>query len=317
MSELAKYIEKIKKYKNETPELSEIELIRYVYLDLGSRLSFDEDFYFGNSKSKKEIYMNQNSKNKEALEKCMKQNKAICKSMAYILEYILKAFGININTVVMDEYEKKYPHVYNIIVLSDGRRFAIDIQDDIRNIQSHSRTKSFGIDTQIEGIPLISLKELEQIDRKIGYISDTNYYSDDYMYLLRYYSQMFEKLGEKAEFIFQNLEPNVDLNINHVDRIHRLEDLIEDVFTPEEQRKITIINGYYTVESSKQYEMYIVVDSSGIIDIYKFSKQNNRFEKETLEELAMEVNSGLVLKRGIRDLNKVRKNISKPDNQDR
>lgn len=53
MSLLEKYVERI---KQKTEEYSELEKIRYVYIDLGQKFSFDLDFSFGNTKTKNKIY---------------------------------------------------------------------------------------------------------------------------------------------------------------------------------------------------------------------------------------------------------------------
>lgn len=85
MSSLEKYIEKV---KEETKNFSDIEKLRYVYLDLGKRFSFNLDFSFGNSETKKKIY-NKSHKSNE-LEQSMENNTIICKTSSTIYEYIMK-----------------------------------------------------------------------------------------------------------------------------------------------------------------------------------------------------------------------------------
>lgn len=108
MSALEEYIEKA---KNNTKNLTEIEKIRYVYLDLGKRLSFDLNFSFGNSKNKEKIY--KKSGTKKAWDEGLNDNIIICKSLSYIIEKILLELGINIKTVFDTDGYTKYPHVYN------------------------------------------------------------------------------------------------------------------------------------------------------------------------------------------------------------
>ena len=57
----------IKEYIKQNPNISEEKLIRYVYLDLGQRFSFDLRFAFGNTKTRRNIYTK--SKNKEKKKK--------------------------------------------------------------------------------------------------------------------------------------------------------------------------------------------------------------------------------------------------------
>ena len=53
LNNLDEYILEIKEKIKTIPDITELELIRYVYLDLGNKISFDETFQpFGNSKTK-------------------------------------------------------------------------------------------------------------------------------------------------------------------------------------------------------------------------------------------------------------------------
>lgn len=140
MSNLDDYIEKTKKYIKEN-NLTETEIIRYVYLDLGKRFSFNLDFNFGKAKDRVQIYR-KNNRSFYELNECMENNTIICRSVAYILEYILDKLGINIISSELDD-NKSYPHVHNIVDTTDYGRFVIDLQRDLGNIQSHSRTRFF------------------------------------------------------------------------------------------------------------------------------------------------------------------------------
>ena len=134
MSNLKKYINKIKEYIDHHEDISETEIIRYVYLDLGKKLSFNEEFLpFGNSRKKQNLY-NYRSRNITDLEECMESKKAICKSISYILEYILKDIGIDIKTVVDPNDARNCPHTYNLITKKDGKEYVVDLQEDIYNI---------------------------------------------------------------------------------------------------------------------------------------------------------------------------------------
>ena len=91
MSRLNDYIEKTKKYIEEHKDLTETEIVRYVYLDLGKRFSFDLNFVFGNSKTKKQIY--KNSGKLENLNKSMENNVVICKLSSYLQYNKVKRWG--------------------------------------------------------------------------------------------------------------------------------------------------------------------------------------------------------------------------------
>lgn len=130
----------------EEKRLTENEIVRAIYLDLGRRFSFDLEFCFGNSKTRKKIY-NRAILKKEDIEEYLKKNKAICRSLAYTVEYILKELGINIITVTMAEDDSTCPHVHNIVIPKEGESYIIDLQQDLKEIQSHSFPKSFGLST--------------------------------------------------------------------------------------------------------------------------------------------------------------------------
>ncbi|MBS1468889.1 MAG: ATP-binding cassette domain-containing protein [Erysipelatoclostridium sp.] len=98
MSSLEKYVEKVKK---ETEGFSNIEKLRYIYWDLGSKFAFDLDFSFGNSKTRKQIY--DHSRSEDDLNRCLENNTAICKSIAYIFSYVMKELGVNIESVIDEE----------------------------------------------------------------------------------------------------------------------------------------------------------------------------------------------------------------------
>ena len=79
MRSLEKYIEEI---KEKTKNFSDIEKLRYVYLDLGKKFSFNLDFSFGNTETKKKIYNKSNTE--EELEQSMENNTIICKTSSKI-----------------------------------------------------------------------------------------------------------------------------------------------------------------------------------------------------------------------------------------
>ena len=105
MSKLSEYVKKAKQYKLENPNLTEPELIMYVYLDLGLRFNFDQDFFFGGSKNKRRIYDSSNRFN--VLDECMEKNIVICKSGSYILQYVF--------VLVTKDYIFLLSHVFHLL----------------------------------------------------------------------------------------------------------------------------------------------------------------------------------------------------------
>jgi len=308
MDELDKYISDIIMYKKNFKHIDEISLLRYIYLDLGLKLSFDLDFYYGNNKKKQTIF-NHHINKKEVLSNCLKNKYAICRSMSYILEEVCKKFDINIISI-SDSYDKRnYPHVYNIVKLKDGRSFSIDIQEDIRNIQTHSRTKYFGVNTIDGKTKIISDEEIEMIDKKIGYISDEYYYANEYIYLLKMYMEYIDDFSDKVEFVIKNLEPYSNQNIDVADRLRRFIEISHKLFTINERNRIRIVDLYQIENEKKKYQSCIAVYGTNKTDIYRFDNKNLVYYKQTIDEFADEVLNGLTVKQGqhIMRLNKALK----------
>lgn len=292
MSNLSEYIEKIKEYKRQNPNITEEKLIRYVYLDLGQRFSFDLKFSFGNTKTKKSIYAN--SRKEEDLNEAMESNIVICKSVSYILEYILKRLGVNIRTVVDADDGRKFPHMYNIVTPKEGEEYTIDLQEDMENIQSHSFTKNYGLSVKPNKPPVIRRFDIEQMDRELGFIDDEHYYADDYLYLLKSDIGYFTDFAEKVEFVLGNIDIHENKNIQYAERKWHHEKLLKELFSGRELNKIHMIDCYQEDGGERQYKNCIAVDVSGETEIYMYSVEENRYCKMSLQEFAKATQNGLV-----------------------
>ena len=301
MNNLDKYVEQTKKYIIEHPKMTETEIIRYVYLDLGKRFSFDEKFTpFGSSKSKQNLYK-YHSRNIKDLDKCMETNIVICKSVSYILEYILKKLGINITTEIDKNDLKKCPHVYNRIIEKDGKMYFVDLQEDIYNIKTHSFTRNFGIDSIHSMKYVINRFEQEQIDKKIGYISKENYYSDDYLYLLHSDADQIEDFDEKIEFILENIDLYEYPNIGYTDIQWHHKRILEDFFSKKDfdynrgNSRIRMIDCYKDIKGTRHYLNCISLQSKNKTKIFVYNKKDFKYCEMDIKAFALAVKNGLVL----------------------
>ena len=304
MSNLDNYVEYIKNKINKIKDITETEIIRYVYCDLGKRFSFDLNYMFGNSETKRKIYAK--SRNIDDLELCMENNTAVCKSLAYICEYILKKLGINVRTELLEEYGIRKPHVYNVITEKDGRSYIIDLQQDLENIQSHSRTECFGIQAIRDKKSIISPFELEQIDKKIGYIKNDNYYSDDYIYLLKSDICYFEKFEEKLDFLMENIDIYENKNMKYMERKWHHASVLKKLLSDKEFSKIHFIDCYEPIGDKRNYKNCIVLYGGKGPKIYMYSIEDNKYKVIELEEFAKQIkNEKLVCMEQIPGLKKV------------
>lgn len=300
MGYLDTFILEVKKYIEKHSDLTERELIRYVYITLGLRLSFDEKFIpFGNTEARQNMYK-YHSRLKKDLEECMKKNKAMCRSCSYILEYVLKHFDVDIKTVVDEDDTRKCPHVYNVIKEKNGTTYIVNLQEDLYNIQSHYFTKNFGIDSIKEMNQVISKMEQEQMDRKIAYIID-EYYADEYLYLLRSVADSITNFGDKVQFILENIDVYPLENMGHTDTEWHHQDILEYFFDKDEfdyQKsvgKIRMIDCYKDINGVRKYILCISVQNGSETDIYLYNRKKAKYCKLDISFFARTVKNGLVI----------------------
>ena len=85
----------------------------------------------------------------------------------------MKKLGVNIKTETDDMDMRKYPHTYNVVTTKENKKYLFDLQEDMRYIKAHLRTQRFGISMQKDDKePIINRFELEQIDKKLKYITN-------------------------------------------------------------------------------------------------------------------------------------------------
>lgn len=99
--------------------MSEIEIIRYVYINLGRKMNFDLGYTFGNGKQRDIIY--HRAIDEKALNEVFEKRTAICKDMAYLMVIVLQEFGIKVTVEQSSDYLQSR-HVYNKVHLKDGRK---------------------------------------------------------------------------------------------------------------------------------------------------------------------------------------------------
>ena len=311
MSNLSEYINKVKEYKKQNPDLTERELIRYVYLDLGNRFSFNLNYSFGNTKTKKYIYGK--SRREEDIDESMETNTVICISASHILEKVLKAVGVDIITVADPLDNRKNAHTYNVVRPVEGQEYIIDLQEDMENIQSHSFTKSFGLSVEPKKTRVISRFEIEQIDRKLGYVRDDYYYADDYLDLFRQHLPLIDTLEEKAELVLNNIDVYENREMQYAERRWHHEKILKELFTQKEMNKIHIIDCYRDDENGRTYQNCVVVNAKKGTEIYLYSVDENRYCKVSMEEFAKMTQEGLEHLQNIQGLQKTLRKLKEDD----
>ena len=303
MSNLKNYINNVKEL---TKELNEIETIRYIYLDLGKRFSFDKRFYAGNSSQKKASY--KESGTFEAPEESMTSGIIVCRTSSRILETILNHLGIKTHSyTVYGDPDKNHPHVYNICSLKDGRVLSFDLQQDLNNIQSRSRTKFFGLNPN-QDCEMIPRFELEQIDKKLGYISDKEYYSDSFVEMLKYHANMFDDFYAKVDFVLQNLEIFENRFMEYPERNWYHQRIVGQIFLPKDLKKIKFMKCYYKGSSGERdYRNYVGIEKGEKPIFYRYNDEEGKYDQISYEELIQDEHNGLIIETGVYGLKQINK----------
>lgn len=255
MSTMEDYIEKVRK---ETQGFSEDEMIRYIYMDLGKRLTFNLKFFCGNSRAKIKVYTESKRKN---IGEALRTNIIICKDSSYILEHILRELGVNIVTIVDPEDFRKCKHVYNLVKPADGRPpYVLDLQVDMENIQSHMRTTEFGKSENRWRPAVISRDEIEQMDWKIGYVTKQDYYTNEYIDNLRLGAELFDDFGEKIKFLLENIDVYDTKNMGYAEKVKHHSTVLGKILKYDEISKIDQIDCYREDENGRKYISCLTVD---------------------------------------------------------
>ena len=285
MYEIDKYINNI---NDKLDKSNETKLIMQIYIDLGLRFKFDEDFFFGGTKKKKELYFAPH--NISYLDKYFKLGKVTCVSSSYILDYILKRLGVDSRVVADTKDFRRYKHVYNVIKEKNGKTYSIDLQDDIMNIRIHSITCSFGLSLDGNSY-VVDLKSQKEIHKSIGYISNTNNYSDDYMYVLKSYLSYFNIFNSKIDFVLENIDINKN-DISYFERRWMHERILRYLFNEKElTTKLHSLELFKRSDNKKEYINAFYVKNKNNIDIYMYDIDNYKYNKYTIEDYVIYANT--------------------------
>ena len=285
MYEIDKYINNV---NDKLDKSNETKLIMQIYIDLGLRFKFDEEFFFGGTKKKKELYFAPH--NISYLDNFFKLGKVTCISSAYILDYILKRLGVDSKVVADTKDFRRYKHVYNVIKEKNGKTYSIDLQDDIMNIRTHSRTWSFGLSLDGNSY-VIDLNTQKNIHKSIGYVNDTNNYSDDYIYVLKNYLSYYNDFNSKINFILENIDIKKN-DINYFERRWMHEKMLRSLFDEKELiSKLHTLELFKRNETKREYINAFYVKNKNNIDIYIYDTDNYKYNKYSLSEYVIYANT--------------------------
>ena len=292
----------IEQLKQNMPKgLTKLEMARYIYIELGKQRGFDTRFFYGNRKTRNRIYR-MAEKAKDNPKMFHNRKTLICVSLSYLYQSILKEFGINCDVVLDEGYDDG--HLTPIINLGndDGtnKRIRADLQLDLEHIQTGMKTKEFGTQSHSYSCDLVDDKELEEIDKKIGYVQD-DYRDKD----IEEISKEIEGMNaeETLKYILQderiysktNLQGPIEIRKYYGSILNRLAKKYMN-------KKIYMFTCYREKEETQMHEgkkrdyTFCSYSYEGEeVMLYLFSKKEGRFINVTVDKLAELQEDGLVL----------------------
>jgi len=286
----------VEKLKSEMPkDLNEIEIAKYIYIELGKIKSYDEKYFFGNSKTRNKIYRLAKS-TPNRINETMKKRRVVCVSLSYLYRELLKRFDIK---SYINYPDIEGDHVNVTICLNDGTNVKADLQLDLPMIQTNMKTRYFGTKErgdEAEGFSEISDEENVEIDKRIHYINDKNDYRDEEIKKLKQSCQ--GKLPtEISELIINNQEVNnLPSDMGYIEKSQYYIVLFRFCM-PRKNFDIAHCYRYDKTdneEQDKKYKMILgVYDKGNSITTYTFSERVNGFipvDHSVLKQIAFNEN---------------------------
>lgn len=155
---------------NIPPNATLIEKIRYVYMKVGEVFSYD---YY---------YLENQDTYKVRFEDDYIDRYITCREVSQVLALMLNNIDRdNIKCEVINRSkmfirgDDENSHLANLVTLSSGEKYILDLTLDLHLIQSGCKTMEFGYTTMSGDEDIISLRECEEMDRKLGLIRNEGY----------------------------------------------------------------------------------------------------------------------------------------------
>ena len=336
MSSLKEYIQELKQHVAQKGNMSEIEIIRYVYINLGRKMRFDLKYIFGTTKYKK--HFDEICIDEEKLEKIFETKNIMCKNLAYLFKRIISEFGIECSVEIEMDHTtgKRLKHAYNIITLKDGKKAIFDLEEDLEYIQTNSKTRFFGLqpDSYDKALTdnqnpydkaynqnaydkVFTDNQIKAIDITTAEYIPWGFYFEDVLAILKLGTKGMQ-IEERLKNVLDNLNVYVkDWSIGYVERTLYHNRVLGENFSEKERNRIHQIDCYREKDGEKHYVSCIVLDKhpqEGIVFLY--SEETGKYEEVGFEGIRNEISNGLVLTQSILGLRKfLKKRTSELDGE--
>lgn len=321
---------------NNMPQnLSQIEKAYYIYLELGKIVSESPQFVFTDREGKEKHYN----------DPIDNEYYGICKSISELYISILKDKRIGISADLVKKYpENTITHVDTILQIN-GKNYIVNLISDLSRIKTSRRVNSFCFDlSRVENNPIIreenesyleklehyhgkidslTRKDIEQLDKKIGYSffvpqfskdDKRGIYTEDTIELLRKDINNQESFREyvlhnrdvpeeellkyKLDYIFENINKLTDYNsnMNYLENIRYYLYVAKKILSPEEGSRIqsyvaTLGDDLSNIISILKVKPLIKSDDKNNNIYYLYSTRDKKYIGKTPEEMKHFINS--------------------------
>lgn len=269
--------------------LSQMEMVRFIYIELGKIACFDERYWLGNVSTQKRIYKSSLS-TRRSLEDLQVDRRAICTTISSILRELLAEVGIESE---LNRPDPEDPHT-NLIVSVEEKRYILDLQRDLEFIQTNRKTRFFG-EEEFDGIfsyHTVSKEQQEEMDRKIGYLQEGIDYTESYIHLLKKaVDKSYLTIDEKVAFILEHAGDYKDLSqVGIVEKSRFYNWCLAQILNYDE-RKATTESFLEEKDTQRYLSCMSVRKKDGDYVRFLYSEGNHRYmqiEEERFEELLKE-----------------------------
>lgn len=269
------------------------KIAMYIYLELGKMKSFDEKYLFGDKKTKEKMRKLSKLK-RHRIDDIAKNKKVVCITISELYKRLLKEFGIK--SKIKRNCNK---HEYIHIILSNGEYIVADLQQDLYNIQTKSRTKNFGRELlcQDANLKKISDEELYEMQKEIGYVSSKTDYTDEKIINLK--KQLKDCEPNK---ILEKILTNEDIcqfnsKLEYAEFYNYYRAILKQFPSGEKGVYCNYFNCFRKEENTqeKQYCMCIYSIYKDNVNVYLSSNKTNQFIPVDLDTLSYLESDGLYL----------------------
>lgn len=264
-------------------DLNDLEKVRYIYIELGKIFSYDYRIIVD-----EESALSQIDYSKDSISR-FKTCYQISEVLAILINGILPNCEAKVVERKINGRQFNNEHVATDVKFKDGLNILLDLTLDLANIQANMRTKEFGFSTDAEGTyDIISQKECEVIDKKIGFIA--NKYTDDII-------DEFKEKMDNTDLNNLSKQEQVDYKIkcakeelfktfkgNH-EAVRYINTLLNKILNNDEKSSLKQYNLSYQQEDSLDYISIFTLEEFNLYYSYSNELGFNKITPKAIETL--------------------------------